>query len=302
MNFINSIRQTSSNLWFFQPGYFQGVFWSNLMAVSSVLNDVIMCYVGKSIPVIEVSFFRFFFSTLVLLPFVVHQGKKKLLTNRVSMHVIRIVLGAIGLWLGCLAVNYIPLSQNTAITFVQPLFFLPMAALFLKEKIGYSRVFATILGFLGLIYLIQPGSSGFNAYSLIPIIATFIFAILDVMTKKMVATETTLTLLFYFGLGSSLLTFPFAMYSFMMPTFFDLFLLLCLGVGANLIQVFLFLAFKATDASALAPFRYVEFLFSLLFGFIFFSQVPSTHIFIGAGLIILSNFYVAYMERKASLC
>lgn len=295
-----SLIARSDSCWFFKKGYFQGVFWANMISISSVLNDAIMCGVSKTIPVVEVTFFRFFFSTLVLLPFLSFAKSKTLKTGRFKLHLVRIFLGAIALWLGCLSLSHISMSQNTTIMFVQPLFFLPLAYIFLNEHVGYSRIIATIFGFIGLVYLIQPGTDHFTVYTCIPILAAFIFAILDVITKKMVTTESTILLLFYFGMGSTILTLPFALYYFKQPSVTDYLLLFLLGVGANLIQVFLFLAFKATEASALGPFRYAELVFSLLIGYLFFHQIPVPHVFLGAAIIILSTLYISYIENKYS--
>jgi S-adenosylmethionine uptake transporter len=75
-------------------------------------------------------------------------------------------------------------------------------------------------------------------------------------------------------------------------------LLVMLGAGGNMIQVCLFRAFAATEASALAPFRYVEFIISALFGFLFFSQIPTAFVFAGAALIIVSTFYITVVETR----
>lgn len=83
-----------------------------------------------------------------------------------------------------------------------------------------------------------------------------------------------------------------------MPTLNELGLLVLLGIGGNMIQVCLFRAFSATDASALAPFRYVEFIISALFGYLLFSQIPTVWILGGAALITLSTFYITIMETR----
>ena len=122
--------------WFIRPGHLQGVFWILMTALSSVINDVFMCHLGTSLPVSEITFFRFFFSGLILTPFILKRGIN-LQTKNNKLHLYRILLGAIALWLCCYSVTCISLSENTAILFTQPLFFLPLALIFLKEKIKY---------------------------------------------------------------------------------------------------------------------------------------------------------------------
>jgi S-adenosylmethionine uptake transporter len=211
----------------------------------------------------------------------------------------RAIFGFVALTLCCYSVNIMPLAENTTIMFAEPLFFLPLAVFFLSEKVDVSRWSATIIGFLGLLIIVQPGTNTFRPEALIPMTAAFLFASLNVMAKKMITTkENTLTMLFYFGLGTTILCVPFLHMVWQTPTLTELFFLTLLGVGANMIQVCLFRAFNAADASSLMPFRYTEFALSAILGFLFFGQVPTLVTFLGATLIISSTFYMSYHEIK----
>jgi S-adenosylmethionine uptake transporter len=91
---------------------------------------------------------------------------------------------------------------------------------------------------------------------------------------------------------------PYGTVQWKMPTLGELSLLFLLGTGANLIQVCLFKAFSATEASSLVPFRYTELVFAVLFGYILFSELPVLRTFIGAGIIIASTLYMSYAEMR----
>ncbi|MDP3641395.1 MAG: DMT family transporter [Alphaproteobacteria bacterium] len=282
--------------WFFKPGYLQGVFWANMISIVAVSNDVAMRFLGERLDVIEIAFFRFFFSMIVLLPFMLLQGTNLFKTKMIGMHAARGIIGAAAIALCCWSVNVMPLAQSTSLMFMQPLFFLPLAFFLLKEHVAKERWIATLVGFAGLLYIIRPGTTEFHIYSFIPLSAAFLFATLDILAKKMVASEKTLTLLFHFGLVTSLISLPFLFPVWQMPTQSEFFYLILLGIGGNLIQVCLFLAFSATEASALAPFRYGEFVVSALFGYLFFSQVPTTTLLVGSSIIIASAFYLSHKE------
>jgi S-adenosylmethionine uptake transporter len=294
--------------WFNSKGYPQGVFWAIQISVFSVTNDTIMCFLGNRLPTVQISFFRFLFSMLSVLPVMLFLNKgscfkRTFETKNLKAHIARASVGAIALGLCCYAVHVMPLSENTAILFSQPLFFLPLAAFFLKEKIGFSRFLATGLGFLGLLVIVNPDtkileSKELDSLAFIPTIAAFLFAVLDIMAKKMIVKENPLTLLFYFGLFTTILSGIFVPFFWKTPTLSEIFILFFLGIGGNLIQVCLFKAFSATDASSLMPFRYVEFLFSSAAGFLFFHQIPSTTLISGALLIVLSTFYISFMETR----
>lgn len=284
--------------WFIRRGYFQGVFWALMICLVSSTNDVLMRFLGERLHVVQIVFFRFLFSTLTVLPLMFKCEKNLFKTTQPKTHALRAVVGALALGLCCLSVNIMPLAENTAIMFCEPLFFLPMAYFLLKEKVDKSRWIATCLGFIGLLVIVQPGMDSFRSEAFVPMAAAMLFAYLCVMAKQMITTEHTLTLLFYFGLGTTLFAALLLPFFWVVPTLNELIFLVLLGVGANLIQVCLFRAYAATDASALAPFRYTEFLFAGTFGFLFFGQIPDMSIILGASVIGLSAFYISYMETK----
>lgn len=293
---------TLSNLpilgWFVRRGYLQGVFWALMICMVSSTNDVLMRFLGERLHVVQIIFFRFLFSALTVLPLMLRHEKNLFKTDQPKTHALRAIVGALALGLCCLSVNIMPLAENTAVMFCEPLFFLPMAYFLLKEKVDKNRWIATCLGFVGLLLIIQPGMDSFRQEAFVPMAAAMLFAYLCVMAKRMISTEHTLTLLFYFGLGTTIFAGLFLPFFWITPTLNELMFLVFLGIGANLIQVCLFRAYAATDASALAPFRYTEFLFAGTFGFLFFGQIPELSIILGAGVIGLSAFYISYMETK----
>lgn len=285
--------------WFLEHGYKQGVFWALMISVFSITNDVLMKHLGDRLPVIEISFFRFLFCMLTALPFILSQGGVKMLKTQAPwLHVWRALLGAAALGLTCYSVNIMPLAENTTIMFAEPLFFLPCAYFWLKEKVDTSRWLATGVGFLGLIVILQPTGDVLNVHAFIPMGAAFLFALLNVLAKKMVHNEHNVTMLFYFGLGTTLCAaIPLPFY-WVTPNWNELFWLVLLGGGGNMIQVCLFLAFAATDASALAPFRYAEFIVAACFGYLFFDQIPTPIIGIGALIIMAATCYITVIETR----
>ncbi len=284
--------------WFVRKGYLQGAFWAIMICVTSSTNDVLMCSLGERLHFVQIIFFRFLFSMLTVLPLMLRHQDNLFKTDQPKTHALRAIVGAIALGLCCLSVNIMPLSENTAIMFFEPIFFLIMAHFLLKETVDRSRWMATILGFVGLMVILEPGTASFRVEAFVPMGAAALFAYLCIMAKRMISTEHTLTLLFYFGLGTTIFAGIFLPFFWQTPTLRELFFLALLGVGANLIQVCLFRAYSATDASALAPFRYTEFIVAATFGFIFFGQVPELTIIIGAAVIGASAFYISYMETK----
>lgn len=295
---VNRLSQLNFIGWFFRKGFPQGAFWATMICVVSVSNDVLMRFLGERLHTTEIIFFRFLFSMITVIPLMLSHGTAVFKTSRPMLHVFRAILGAGGIGACCYAVNVMPLNENTSIMFSQPLFFLPLAVFLLKERVDAPRWIATLIGFLGLMFILQPGIDTFRWVALIPVAAALQFALLDILAKKMVATESTYNMLFYFAFGTTIFAFIPALYFWETPNLYELGLLVLLGIGANLIQVCIIRAFTATDASALMPFRYVEFIFTSIVGFMLFSEIPTQITLFGVVLIIAGTAYLSYCESR----
>lgn len=270
----------------------EGIVWALLIYFTSAINDVLMKLLGNHLHFIEISFFRFLFSVLVLLPILL--SKPILLkTTLHKFHLLRGIIGSVALCLCCLSVNILPLAENTIVLFSEALFIFPLSRLFLRENIETKSIIATCIGFLGLLIVFRPNTNNINYYILIPTLAAFLFAVLDILAKKMVnQKENNITMLFSFGLYATIISGFFLRDIWQAPTYYELFLILLLGIGGNLIQLFLFLAYKKTNATNIAPIRYTEVLFSGFFGYSLFHQVPCITDTVGAILIILSTLFL----------
>lgn len=285
--------------WFSEKGLKQGVFWAIMIYFVGTLNDVLAKLLGDRLHVVEIAFFRFFFSAVIVL-FPMLRSKNNLFKSTIhKWHVMRGILGAVALGLCCFSVNVMPLAENTTILFSEALFMLPLAALFLKEKISLRAIIATIIGFLGLVIMFKPSAGNMNLMAIIPTFAALLFAIMNIMIKKMIdIKENTLTMLFYFGLYTTIISGAIVPFYWITPNINELFLILLLGIGANLIQLFIFLAYRATTASNISPVRYVELPFAILFGFMFFGQIPESAPLIGAVLIIAGTFISSCSKKS----
>jgi S-adenosylmethionine uptake transporter len=273
------------------------------MMVMSVgcANDIIVKFMGQRLDATQVIFFRFFFGFITLLPFAISEGKQVFKSKQLGFNIIRGFLGAISIFLYTYSIIYLPLVEVVAILWTIPLFVLILSIFYLGEEVSFMRWIATIIGFLGLSFItLYDGETvvSFKWLYIIPILSSFLFAVQDVMIKKIVDNEKRITMLLYFAIVTSALTFIPALLVWKTPTPFECSMLFLLGAGGNLIQYFIFKAFSATDLSALAPFRYVEFLLSAIFAFIFFAEVPQTNALIGAAILIPSTLYLAYNENK----
>ena len=283
--------------------YIKGIFCMILVGLISNTNDIITRLVGDNINSIEIAFFRFFFSTLSFLPIIITKGKNFYKTNYIILHIIRALIGFCAVTLWCYGVNKTPLAVVSTIALMIPLFILPIASLILKEKIGWQRIIASFIGFLGVTFIIFKPSNIENlslnilAIGVIYLLTSAIlFATSDIMNKIMIKTENPLTLIFYFSLGTTIISIIPTYQVWIFPNITELIYLFILGSGGNLILYFLIKAFSYSDVSALAPYKYLELIFSIIFGIIIFQEIPQLNTWIGISIIIPSTFAVAYYE------
>ena len=306
MKAVNNNTQSTPSVfgWFNAKGYAQGVFWIILVSLISNGNDILMRLLGSRLPSMEIAFFRFFFAAIILLPIMLSKGPSSFKTSRPWLHFLRGILGfgAVAFW--CQGVGQVPLAIVSTIALTVPLFVLPMAFVFLRERVGWQRTLATATGFLGILIIVFPDMVGANLSmgSLMNIgvmyllAAAVLFAVSDILNKFMVSKESQLTLLFYFALVTSIAGAPFAYNVWIDPNTTELGLLFVLGFGGNAILFCLLKAFSAVDVSALAPYRYVELIFASVFGYLLFSEIPGIYALIGAAIIVPSTFAIAYYE------
>jgi S-adenosylmethionine uptake transporter len=286
-----------STSWFNSKGFLQGIFWMLLVCVISNMNDVLIKCVGSRLPGIEVAFFRFFFSTLWLLPFMLARGKGAFRTPYPKVHFVRSLLLVLAVAPWCYGVASLPLTLATTLAFTTPLFVLPLARMFLKEHVGWQRCAATLVGFVGILVSVNPSGVGFNPMAFALIASTVMFASLDIINKKLlIQDESLLSMLFFSAFGTALLGFIPALFAWESPTLQEIGFLVLLGGGGSLILFCLLKAYAATEVSGLQPFKYFELVLSAVFGFIIFQEFPAVSTLLGAAIIIPATLYITFYE------
>ncbi len=278
--------------------YIVGIAWFILSLVISNLNDVIAKYVGSDLHFAQTTFCRCFFGMLSLLPFMIYGGAKSFHTNRLVMHVVRGSLLYFGIAIWILGLNLVPIATATIMTFTIPLFILIMAPIFLGEKVSGRLWAVTLVGFVGVVIVFNPVHEAFEPFALILLLSSVMFASLDIINKKYVAKESMLSMLFYSAVVTSVLGVYPAMLFWQDITTHQLILLAILGAGSNLILYCLLKAFSFVQASAVAPYRYLELVLSAFVGFIVFSEVPAMATYIGTLIIVPCTLYVASQQIK----
>ncbi len=277
--------------------YFIGIGWFILSLVSSVSNDITAKYLGLRLHSFEVVFFRFIFSALVLIPFTFHYGKNTLKTNHPFVHVTRGVLLFFGMTSWTYGLSIAPVTTATVVSLATPLFTLILAVFFLNENIIWQRWVVTLFGFIGVVITLKPHTGTFNPQILIFVLASIAFAMLDILNKKFVVKESMISMLLYSTLVTSLISMPSSIIYWQTPTSLEFILLFTLGVGGSLILFFLLKAFSLIDATAIAPYRYLELIISASAGYLTFNEIPENATLYGALIIVPATLFIIYSEK-----
>jgi S-adenosylmethionine uptake transporter len=242
---------------------------------------------------------RFSFAVLLLLPVMFAAGKKTFSTSRPALHFFRgaILFAATACW--CLGLSRTSMPLAVLVGFSMPLILLVLARIFLGERVSLWRWCATAVGFIGIAVATNtPWATDFN-WAAIPLLlsATF-FAILDIFNRRYAEKESLWAMIFYGAMWSAIFSAWPAILHWVHPTPTDWLLAISLGASANLLLFCLMRALRLMEASATAPYRNVEFLFSLVTGYVFFGEVADGPTLVGAAIVLPTTVALAIYESR----
>ena len=275
-----------------------GILLMTLGMFSLSINDIIYKNLTMNFPVWEAVFFRAFSGSIISLYLVYHSGINSIKTKKPVRHFVRAfsAVGCVVLYI--FGIKYLLLSENIAIAHSAPIIAALLAVPILGEKIGIHRILAIIIGFVGVLVIIKPGTDLFQLKSLLPIGSALFMASVYLTTRSLMNTESSTSIVFYYSFAlliTSLIFFP---SDFIIPDTFNLILALSLGIMGSMGHYFMSQAARHADVAVTSPFEYSSFIFVGLMGYFFFYEIPSNSVIIRGILIIISGVYVAYRERK----
>ena len=268
-------------------------------ALNDSLVKLIVIETSNKLSLLNVIFIRGLFITFIILLYLKIVEKKKitLILNKVSYHkrgfyeVLVAVCFLSGLML-------LPFAEVYTLLMTNPFFVTIFAFLFLKEKVGIRRWLAIVIGFIGVIIVVNPNKIDFNFFFILPILAAFFITIRDVTTKNIANDNnsfeiifiTSLLMTFFSGFGSLFIEFSIEFNALFKITLSSIFL----SIAYILSVLTVFYAPLSLTSSA----RYSIIIFGILFGYLFFGEQPTNNTIIGALIIIISGLFVIQREKK----
>ena len=260
------------------------------------LMDVLVKW-SDAYPVGQVLFFRGFCGIIPIL-FLIPRDRflDFYKTTRPFLHFKRCLSGLIALVAIFIALRNLPLATVVSITFAAPIFTTIFSIFLLKEKVGLYRWLAVLVGFVGIIVITEPGFSSLNLYYIYPIIFCLGLSYVAIAIRKLSTTEPVWLISFFFSFSIAILGLLSLFQGWVMPNFFDLFLLSMVGILGGLANLWLSQSYKYSEVSLVTPLKYLALVFAIIFGYFIWSEVPTVKTLMGALLVILSSFIIFRRE------
>ncbi len=271
----------------------------NLLAwVMLPIMDGFAKYLSSELPVLQITWARYFFTVAFTLPVMFLFFRNNLVwTNKPKLQFIR------GIILLCAnvsffyAISVISLAKALTLAFVAPLIVTAFSPIFLAEKVGLRRWSAVIIGFLGSLVVIRPGFVEINLASVAALGTGILYGFYLIITRKLSTTDNPLLTLLLTGVVGAVIISTLMPFVWVKPTLNQWSMMAAIGVFACIGHLFIILSLKYADASKLAPFSYFEIITNIIIGYYFFGDFPDNWTFLGLFIIVLSGIYISRREN-----
>ena len=226
-------------------------------------------------------------------------------TNRPFLHFKRCLAGLIAIVAIFIALRKLPLATVVSISFAAPIFTTILSIFFLKEKVGLYRWLAVFVGFIGIIIISEPGFSSLNLYYLYPIVFCLGLSYVAIAIRQLSSTEPVWLIGFYFSFSIMIISFFSFYQGWILPNLKDLFLLSMVGVLGGLANLWLTQSYKLSEVTLVTPLKYLALVFGIVFGYLFWDEIPTIKTLMGATLVIVSSFIIfrreIYLKKQVSI-
>ena len=271
----------------------------NLLAwVMLPIMDGFAKYLSSDLPVLQITWARYFFTVAFTLPIMFFFFRKNLVwTDKPKLQLIRGLILLTANVCFFYSISIISLAKALTLAFIAPLIVTAFSPIFLGEKVGFRRWSAVIIGFIGSMVVIRPGFVEINLASLAALGTGVMYGFYLIITRKLSSSDNPLLTLLLTGVvGAIIISFvmPFV---WIKPTLNQWSMMAAIGIFACVGHLFIILSLKYADASKLAPFSYFEIVTNIIIGYYFFSDFPDKWTFLGLIIIIFSGINISRREN-----
>ena len=254
-------------------------------------------YLSSTIPILQITWSRYFFTVIFVLPIILVFFRKNFKwTEQPKLQLIRGLLLFCANILFFYSISIISLAKALTLAFIAPLIVTILSPILLDEKVGLRRWAAVITGFIGSLIVLRPGFVEINIASIAAIGTGFLYGIYLIVTRKLHNADHPLLTLLLTGVVGAIIGSAIMPFVWVQPTVTDWYMMLAIGFFASIGHLLLILSLRYADASKLAPFGYFEIVTNIIIGFYFFNHFPDIWTFLGLFVIISSGIYIFRRE------
>lgn len=296
----------------------KGVVYLILAMFIISIQNIAVRWIGGDYSALEIVAVRSLVALPATLLFYRYEGKRGLpKTKQHKLEYLRGLFLFLSYTTYMMGLAALPLAEIEAIRFSGPLMITLLSVLVLSEKVGPRRWLALLVGFIGVLLIVRPGSASFNLGSVFILISVLFYALTAIFTRKLQANDSSATMSYFSSLVylvAALVLAPlpalvgevpnadpsiaFLIRTWSMPTLLDLGIMAGLGLVWAGWMYFMSRAYSVAEASVIAPFEYISLPINIMWGFLFWQEVPTVMTLLGALLTLSSGMYVLYRERN----
>lgn len=260
-------------------------------------NSAVGKWLVAKYPVGEFMLIRSLFTLLFLSPFIWHAGKTTFANApRPGLQVLRVILGAVEVAMFFWAVSYLPLADTTTFYLAGPIYVTALSVLLLRERVRWRRWTAVLIGFIGVVIALRPSSSSFTLPALIALAGSMTYALVLITTRMLRATNDVVLMTTYF-IGAVVFGLATAPFGWVTPTAYDLLFLAAVGLVNIVAQFAVIRSLKLASASVVVPYQYTLIVWSVVFGWLMFAELPDLYTVVGAAIIVAAGLYIFWREQ-----
>lgn len=271
------------------------------------LADAVAKLLGAAVPLDQVLLFRFGIQAAILIPLIAMSGRMWRMRGLVMwLALLRTIMHITGIGMMFTALQYLPLADAIAISFVMPFILLLLGKLLLGEEVGARRIAGCIVGFCGSLLVIQPSFASVGWPALLPLGVAVNFALFMLVTRRIAKVTDPVGLQAVSGVMAVAILLPLLAFgrdgglSLNVSGGYEWGLLLAIGVLGTLAHLLMTWSLRFAPSATLAPMQYLEIPFATLIGWLIFAHWPNMTAGLGIAITMAAGLYVVFRERATS--
>jgi drug/metabolite transporter (DMT)-like permease len=264
------------------------------------IMDTCAKLLGEGYAVSQIVLVRNGIGALAVLAFVIVSGAglATLRPRRPGLLAVRSLLNIAAAFLFFTGLRYMPLADAFAVVFAAPLFITALSVPVLGEHVGVRRWAAVIVGFVGVLVVVQPGTASFRVEALLPLSAALAYGVSMLVGRKLTRDLSTAAIMFWPSVGAVLVTAVMMPAQWQTPGLPDFGVFMMMGIIGTAGMSLITQGYRHAPAAVIAPFDYTVLIWGVIFGWAIWGDIPALNVWAGAAILVASGLYILHRETR----